>query len=73
MVVFVSCPVVHQFQRALQVAAQEVADGEFGGAEGGEVLQGLHRVVERMRAVACDVVRQAHADEAAVQARGEFT
>ncbi|MNN69132.1 hypothetical protein D3C81_1848920 [compost metagenome] len=65
-VIFVSGPVVHPFQRALEVAAQKVADGEFGGAEGGEVLEGFHGGVERMPAVARDVVRQTHANESAV-------
>jgi len=71
-VVLVLGPVVHEFQRAFEVATQEVADGEFRGAEGGEVFQCLHGGIEGVAAVAGDVVRQAHADESAVEAGGEF-
>ncbi|MNN31633.1 hypothetical protein D3C81_1453280 [compost metagenome] len=71
MFVGVQRPVMHQLQRALQIGAQEMADGEFRGAERGEVLERLHRQFEPVRAIGRHVLRQAHADKAAVQARGE--
>ncbi|MNI14031.1 hypothetical protein D3C73_672810 [compost metagenome] len=48
-----------------------MAYGELGGAEGREVLQRLHGLLEGVAAISGDVVRQRDRDEAAVEAWGE--
>jgi hypothetical protein len=73
MLVVVQRPVVHQLQRALDIATQEMADRELRGAERGKVLERVHGLLETIRTVGRHVVRQAHADEAAVEAWGEGT
>jgi hypothetical protein len=56
-------PVVHHVQSAVEVALDEGADGELGGAEAGEVAEGFEGEVGFAEAEGGDEVGQEDADE----------
>ena len=73
MFVGIGGPSVHHGERAVEVAFEEGADGELGGAEACEKLERVERESEVGEAVGCDEIGEKYPDEIVADARGEGT
>ena len=65
-------PGVHGVEGAVEVALDEGADGEFGGAEAGEVVEGFEGEVGFVEAEGGDEVGEEDADEVVADGGGDF-
>ena len=65
-------PGVHGVKGAVEVALDEGADGEFGRAEAGEVVEGFEGEVGFVEAEGGDEVGEEDADEVVTDGGGDF-